>query len=200
MRFPPRPISLAEPIHQRISVVDGEAVPWDGECRTVLSPICPRHADGSVAQVEIGSVPVMGVEESEQALAAAVRAWDHGRGDWPTMRTAQRIACMQDFIRQMAAQRETVVKLIMWEIGKSLADARKEFDRTVETASGWTWTPRQAMPLARRCRTRRSLPPWSRTPSCSSMTARCGCGCCSAAPTSPRPSWSPAGWCRTARA
>jgi aldehyde dehydrogenase (NAD+) len=123
---------LREPIHQRISVLDGALVPWDGECRTVLSPICLRHADGSVRQVEIGSVPVMGVEESDQALAAAVRAWDHGRGEWPTMRTAQRIACMQGFIRQMVAQRELVVRLIMWEIGKSLADARKEFDRTVE--------------------------------------------------------------------
>jgi acyl-CoA reductase-like NAD-dependent aldehyde dehydrogenase len=80
----------------------------------------------------MGSVPVMGVEQSDQALAAAVRAWDQGRGAWPTMSTAQRIACMQDFIRRMVAQRETVVRLIMWEIGKSLADSRKEFDRTVE--------------------------------------------------------------------
>jgi acyl-CoA reductase-like NAD-dependent aldehyde dehydrogenase len=35
-------------------------------------------------------------------------------------------------MKQMAAQRELVVKLIMWEVGKSLADSRKEFDRTVE--------------------------------------------------------------------
>jgi acyl-CoA reductase-like NAD-dependent aldehyde dehydrogenase len=123
---------LAEPIHQRISIVDGNALPWGGECRTVRSPICVREGDGSVRQLEIGSVPVMGVEESDQALAAAVRAWDNGRGEWPTMRTAQRIACMQDFIGQMVAQRELVVRLIMWEIGKSLADSRKEFDRTVE--------------------------------------------------------------------
>lgn len=123
---------LREPLHQRVSVLDGELVTWDGECRPVLSPICVRHDDGSVRQVEMGSVPVMGVEHSDQALAAAVRAWDHGRGAWPTMSTAQRIACMQEFTRQMAAQRDTVVRLIMWEIGKSLADSRKEFDRTLE--------------------------------------------------------------------
>jgi glyceraldehyde-3-phosphate dehydrogenase (NADP+) len=128
----PEPHRLREPIHQRVSVLDGELVRWDGECRPVLSPICVRQADGSVRQVEIGSVPVMGVEQSDQALAAAVRTWDHGRGEWPTMSTAQRIACMQSFTRQMAAQRETVVRLIMWEIGKSLADSRKEFDRTLE--------------------------------------------------------------------
>jgi len=39
---------------------------------------------------------------------------------------------MQDFVRQMVAQRATIVRLIMWEIGKSRADSAKEFDRTVE--------------------------------------------------------------------
>ena len=32
----------------------------------------------------------------------------------------------------MVARRREVVKLIMWEIGKSLVDFQKEFDRTVE--------------------------------------------------------------------
>ena len=123
---------LGAPIHQRRSLVGGELVPWDGECKTVLSPVCVRHADGTVRQVEIGSYPVMGEAESEAALAAAVRAYDDGRGAWPTMTAADRIVCMEDFIRRMVAQRERVVELIMWEIGKSLADSRKEFDRTVE--------------------------------------------------------------------
>ena len=123
---------LGAPIHQRRSLVGGELVAWDGECKTVLSPVCARHADGSVRQIEIGSYPVMGEAESEAALEAAVRAYDDGRGPWPTMTVADRIACMEDFIRRMVAQRERVVTLIMWEIGKSLADSRKEFDRTVE--------------------------------------------------------------------
>ena len=55
-----------------------------------------------------------------------------GVAQWPTMTVAERIACMQDFVRQMVAQRATIVRLIMWEIGKSLADSAKEFDRTVE--------------------------------------------------------------------
>jgi glyceraldehyde-3-phosphate dehydrogenase (NADP+) len=33
---------------------------------------------------------------------------------------------------QMEATREEVVKYLMWEIGKSLSDSQKEFDRTVE--------------------------------------------------------------------
>jgi aldehyde dehydrogenase (NAD+) len=48
------------------------------------------------------------------------------------MTVAQRIACMQDFTRQMVARREQIVQLIMWEIGKTLPDSQKEFDRTVE--------------------------------------------------------------------
>jgi glyceraldehyde-3-phosphate dehydrogenase (NADP+) len=127
----PDAVRLKAPIHQRVSLVDGELRPWSGACKTVLSPICVRHADGSVLQVEIGSYPVMGEPESDAALDAAVRAYDAGRGAWPTMKVAQRIACMEDFIRRMAARREEVVNLIMWEIGKSLADSQKEFDRTI---------------------------------------------------------------------
>ena len=122
---------LGAPIHQRVSLVDGALEPWDGKCKTVLSPVCVRGADGEAEQVEIGSYPVMGEVESDRALDAAVRAYDHGRGEWPTMTVAQRIGCMQDFIKQMVGQREKIVTLIMWEIGKSHADSAKEFDRTV---------------------------------------------------------------------
>lgn len=123
---------LASPVHQRTYLVGGEFRTWGGECKTVLSPICERQADGSVRQMEIGSYPVMGEAESDAALEAAVSAYDTGRGEWPTMPVAKRIACMQDFVRQMVAQRQEIVNLIMWEIGKSLADSQKEFDRTVE--------------------------------------------------------------------
>jgi acyl-CoA reductase-like NAD-dependent aldehyde dehydrogenase len=46
------------------------------------------------------------------------------------MSVAERIACMQDFTKQMQAHRQEIVRLITWEIGKSLADREKEFDRT----------------------------------------------------------------------
>ncbi|MGZ5869558.1 MAG: NADP-dependent glyceraldehyde-3-phosphate dehydrogenase, partial [Croceibacterium sp.] len=119
-------------IHQRSYLVGGEFRAWDGECKTVLSPICARQIDGTVQQLEIGSYPVMGEVESDAALDAAVAAYDNGRGAWPTMPVAERIACMHDFVRQMVAQRPLIVSLIMWEIGKSFADSQKEFDRTVE--------------------------------------------------------------------
>ncbi|MBX4144849.1 aldehyde dehydrogenase family protein, partial [Ralstonia pickettii] len=74
---------------------------------------------------------IRNLRDEGEPLDAAVRAYDSGRGEWPTMKVEQRIACMQDFIKRMVAQRELVVNLIMWEIGKSLADSQKEFDRTV---------------------------------------------------------------------
>jgi acyl-CoA reductase-like NAD-dependent aldehyde dehydrogenase len=123
---------LAAPIHQTTWLVDGELRTWSGNRKTVLSPVCVRLPDGSLQQLEIGSYPVMGENESDQALDAAVRAFDSGRGEWPTKSVADRIDCMQDFVKQMVAQRRAVSQLIMWEIGKSLADSEKEFERTVD--------------------------------------------------------------------
>ncbi|MBZ6075301.1 NADP-dependent glyceraldehyde-3-phosphate dehydrogenase [Microvirga puerhi] len=135
--FPTEGEMLAEvrppaPINQRVYLIDGELKSWSGEVETVRSPVCIRHADGKLEQIELGSYPVGGEPEAESALAAAVAAYDEGRGVWPTMTVGDRIACMQSFTNQMVARREDVVNLIMWEIGKSRADSEKEFDRTVD--------------------------------------------------------------------
>jgi glyceraldehyde-3-phosphate dehydrogenase (NADP+) len=52
------------------------------------------------------------------------------------MSVADRIKCMEKFVYKMVEQRDLVIKLIMWEIGKSLADSTKEFDRTVDYING----------------------------------------------------------------
>ena len=121
-----------EPVHQRETLVGGELKPWTGPVQTVRSAICLRQDDGSLEQVVLGSYPMGGIPEAEEALAAAVAAYDDGGGEWPTMTVAERIACMQDFTKQMIARRDEIVTLIMWEIGKNLPDSQKEFDRTVD--------------------------------------------------------------------
>ncbi len=123
---------LAAAIYQGHHLVDGRLEPCDGALKAVLSPVCVQAAGELPRQVEIGSYRLMSETQTDAVLAAAVDAYDNGRGEWPTMDVAGRIACMQEFVRKMVAQRERVVRLIMWEIGKSLADSRKEFDRTVE--------------------------------------------------------------------
>jgi acyl-CoA reductase-like NAD-dependent aldehyde dehydrogenase len=135
-RFPvahelPQRDRLDGPVHQRRYLLDGCLRSWEGECKPVLSPVCTRDVQGELRQVELGSHPQMGAGDADAAVDAAARAYDCGRGEWPTMTVAGRIAAMQKFVAGMSARREQVVRLLMWEIGKSVADSAREFDRTV---------------------------------------------------------------------
>ena len=112
-------------------LLDGAVRAWSGPCQRVDSPVCTRGADGAT-QVELGEYPLMTEEEAHRALQAAARAYGEGRGEWPTMSVGDRIRCVESFIPRMEAVRDDVVRRLMWEIGKTWADARKEFDRTVE--------------------------------------------------------------------
>ncbi len=120
-----------EELHQREYLVNGEMRPWDGEVSDVYSPICIPGPDGLQRKL-IGSYPLGTEKEAMDALEAAEAAYNNGRGEWPTMSVADRIKCLEKFVYKMVEQRDLVIKLIMWEIGKSLADSTKEFDRTVE--------------------------------------------------------------------
>jgi acyl-CoA reductase-like NAD-dependent aldehyde dehydrogenase len=117
-------------VHQATTLIGGAYLTFPGAPVPVLSPVCLAHA-GALTQVPLGSLPPGGVEEAEAALAAAVAAYADGAGAWPTMTVAARIACMESFTHAMAAARDEVVPLLMWEIGKTLDDSKKEFDRTV---------------------------------------------------------------------
>ncbi len=112
-------------------LIGGEIRTWTGPTADVLSPICERGPDGKLTRVVVGRLPMIDRNESLAALAAARKAWDSGRGAWPTMRVARRIGCMERFLELMGKEREEVVRLTMWEIGKSRKDAENEFDRTV---------------------------------------------------------------------
>ncbi len=119
-----------DPIHQREYLLNGEMKPWRGPVSEVYSPVCIPDADGNLQRQLVGSFPVTGPTEALEALEAAVSAYDNGRGEWPQMAVADRIKCMETFVGKMLEQKKLVVNLIMWEIGKNLADATKEFDRT----------------------------------------------------------------------
>ncbi|AWG26770.1 NADP-dependent glyceraldehyde-3-phosphate dehydrogenase [Flavobacterium kingsejongi] len=118
-------------IHQKEYLSDGEMKKWDGAMHEVYSPIYLKTAEGLVSK-RIGSYPLATEKEAQESLNAAVIAYNDGRGEWPTMSVAERIHHVESFTGKMIARKEIVVKLIMWEIGKSHADAIKEFDRTVE--------------------------------------------------------------------
>ena len=44
----------------------------------------------------------------------------------------ERAAAIRAFVEAARGERELVVKLLMWEIGKTYPDACKEFDRTID--------------------------------------------------------------------
>ncbi len=108
-------------------LIDGQMKNWSGAKAQVWSPITDENGE----RVLLGSTPDLPSEEGMTALEAAKKAYDHGRGSWPTAPAADRIAAMEKFIRLIEPKREEVVNLLMWEVCKKRSDAEKEFDRTV---------------------------------------------------------------------
>ncbi len=118
-------------IEQREYLIDGELVSWAGELAPVMSPVFVKESSGYKQKI-IGSTPLLNATEAMKALDAAVNAHDLGKGEWPMMSVADRIAHVETFLAKMREKRAEVVKLLMWEIGKPLKDSEKEFDRTCD--------------------------------------------------------------------
>jgi glyceraldehyde-3-phosphate dehydrogenase (NADP+) len=122
---------LGAPLEQRDYLVNGQLRRWDGPLATVRSPVWLKEG-ADERQVVLGSAPLLDADTALTALDAAVQAYDKGRGAWPNMRVAERIQHVETFLARMREQRQAVVKLLMWEIGKNLKDSEKEFDRTCD--------------------------------------------------------------------
>jgi glyceraldehyde-3-phosphate dehydrogenase (NADP+) len=117
--------------YERLYLINGGVRAWEGETADVYSPVCLREGK-TLERVRIGCAPVMDEAAVAAALDSAVQAWDGGHGAWPTMSVPARIEAVEKFLSLMVPQREEIVRLLMWEIGKNLEDSRKEFDRTAE--------------------------------------------------------------------
>lgn len=124
-------VRLSESLEQRQYLCNGELKTWEGPLQEVLSPVCEETVEG-LRQKRIGGYPLLTRKEALEVLDSACAAYDHGRGEWPIMPVEERIGHVEGFVYRMKEKREQVVRLLMWEIGKSLPDAEKEFDRTVE--------------------------------------------------------------------
>ncbi len=115
-------------VNQNTYLVCGQLKEWKGETVNVYSTISSTK---EYQPTLLGTVPNLTGEEGLNALEAAVKSYDRGQGLWPTMKVEGRISAMEKFVAQMKTKRAEIVKLLMWEIGKSLPDSEKEFDRTV---------------------------------------------------------------------
>jgi len=127
----PEQFKISTVIEQREYLIDGELKIWNGSLNAVLSPVFVKDGD-KLTQKIIGRTPLLTSTESLAALDAAVRAYDLGHGLWPTMSVTTRIEHVEKFLAAMRTQRQEVVKLLMWEIGKTQKDSEKEFDRTCD--------------------------------------------------------------------
>lgn len=126
----PKEFQVEFPLNQKSYLINGEIQEWQGDFEKVYSPIY-IHSENSTGN-HIGSYPLMDEKTALSALESAVQAYDNGQGIWPKMTVEQRIDCFKTFVTLMKEQKKTVVNLLMWEIGKTLKDSEKEFDRTVD--------------------------------------------------------------------
>jgi glyceraldehyde-3-phosphate dehydrogenase (NADP+) len=107
----------------------GTVAPWTGPTDPVTSPIIDE-ATGERAV--IGKIARMSKEQTQQAVAAAEKAWDGGQGAWPQTTPAARVAALQRVVARLKERRSEIVNVLMWEICKTSGDAAAEFDRTMQ--------------------------------------------------------------------
>ena len=119
------------PFIQKGYLVNGEIKVWEGPRQEVISPVRVAE-DTGLKPFNIGEYPLLTQVQALEALDAAVAAYDHGQGVWPTLSVAERIDHMERFVFRMMKERDRVVRFLMWEIGKSLENSKKEFDRTLQ--------------------------------------------------------------------
>ena len=128
----PDSCKIQKPYSQDTFLVNGELREWKGNTSNVYSPIYTENSEGKLAPTFLGNIPDLGELEAFEALDAAVKAYDKGRGEWATLKIEERIECVSNFAKMMLETRDEVVKLLMWEIGKPYAESCNEFDRTIE--------------------------------------------------------------------
>lgn len=126
------PFDAPAKIHWNHYLINGKMHTWSGEMEQVYSPMGKVSTDGSVEKTHLGESPLLESEVGLEALAAAKKAYNNGRGHWPTAAASDRVEAMERFLELMIAKREEVSTMLMWEIAKNKSAAFKEFDRTVD--------------------------------------------------------------------
>jgi glyceraldehyde-3-phosphate dehydrogenase (NADP+) len=94
-------------------LINGEERPWTGPMTRVLSPILLKPAE---TFTDIGCFPSLTAKESVECAQAASKAFDLGRGEWPSMSPRQRINVLQTFLKGVRAATKEIAELIMWEV------------------------------------------------------------------------------------
>jgi len=126
----PENYRIKTPFRQDYYLIDGDLRHWDGPMQTVLSPVQMKSGTASTRK-PVGEAPLLTVAAALEALDVAVAAYANGRGTWPTMSVGERIRCVTLFSEAVQEKHAEIVKLLMWEIGKSLQEAHAELERAL---------------------------------------------------------------------
>jgi len=122
------------------TLIGGQVKPWPGIFSEILSPVyCTETGE----RICIGRQATMSPKEAVQAVEAAAKAWDLGRGEWPRKTLEQRVTAVEKLMCRLKEVRSKIVAALQWEICKNDADAAKEFDRTMEFIQALINTARQ---------------------------------------------------------
>ncbi|KNC79104.1 hypothetical protein SARC_08489 [Sphaeroforma arctica JP610] len=137
--FDPKAASAPTPpsVDGCLTLIDGTIEKWSGEYLTVNSPVrmskkAQEAAGNDDDKICIGKYAMCDEATALKGVGAAYKAYDHGRGEWPQMKPAQRIECAMKFVEGMRSKREELISILMWEICKNSTDAAKEVDRTID--------------------------------------------------------------------
>ncbi|HEX2964957.1 MAG TPA: aldehyde dehydrogenase family protein [Syntrophorhabdaceae bacterium] len=127
----PQQYRLKKYVAQQQYLSGGRLEKWDGRFQKVYSPI-NEWQNGHLMARQIGEYPLLGRDQSLEALEAACSAFDNGDGPWPSSPLHERVAAVERCLSAMNTEREEISRMIMWEIGKNYRDSLKEFDRTID--------------------------------------------------------------------
>lgn len=133
------PTALSPPSVSALMMQNGAVIEPDDETVTLSDVIgccgvetCGDDETRVFKTQKIGQMPQMTEEQAMDVLEAAKVAWSGGTGVWPQTSLGNRIKAIQSFIEELKSSRDTVIDVLMWEIGKNKKDATAEFDRTLQ--------------------------------------------------------------------
>lgn len=131
----PVEVSINDPRYQTKPDINGAKIfyggvidDYTGAFQPVTSPIIDKSTG---KRAVIGKIAQMKKDELADVVRAAEDAWNNGQGIWPQMTVNERILAIEKVVASLKERRDEIVNVLMWEICKSLDDARAEFDRTM---------------------------------------------------------------------
>jgi glyceraldehyde-3-phosphate dehydrogenase (NADP+) len=126
----PADVRVSPDDHPPRYLIDGRVHRHDGEAQPVRSRVA-RRTDSGLEDVLVGHEAQLTPTMAEEAMDAAVRAWGKGAGPWPSASPEERIGAIEKLASAIEAHADRVATLLMFEIGKPRASARKEVTRSV---------------------------------------------------------------------